>query len=834
MVNDLEEMMEEQMIRKSLKIKLYDWMKRRWQFILMKESAFIISFSLIFMLSLCVQWVLVIPGIPTGLGIIFDYLIFGSLYVTLLIIAFILLKSILAFFYLHKCASMIASSAILITQSYLLMMKSNWGWKVSIFMTAVIMIITIVVALYAAYLHAYRKKTFSYILSNLVILFLVVALGNEVRQHFFGENKDLITQLYEDVLLNPGISQSDEDSSADISDDNSAEMDLDGSTEQVLLSLNRFPINPAQPGSYEVRHYDYESYADDTDLMAEEVEDIIYTAPMDGSDVLKDWKWTKELYWGFSEDQIPINGQVWTPVGEGEFPIVFIMHGNHVGEEDSSDGYAYLGELLASQGMIVCSIDANFLNYSVWSGIVDDDQLLRSWLMLAHITSFYEQQYDQLSIDWDQVALIGHSRGGQAAAMAVDAKKWLVDNEITNILEKVSIKAVVGIAPTDYRVDSKQANLYNVNYLTLHGTMDSDLTESFGDRQYERTRLNEEGHFKATVELYHANHGQFNTVWGKYDEQFPGAILLNTEDLMSGDDQRQAAQIYISSFLQASLLQQDQFKAIFQDFRTVGQYLPPTGYVTRYSSSDESLLFNFERDYEEPAWSTSTELEAEVIELKGRSDGDKQNSALWLQWVGEQQHITFNLSKQQQYMLNKNIEAITISFARTEYRQKEDSSKEDEFKTKTENSNANLNSSVTNIEEETLKEQNETTPSKISDPIIEIDKLDVTLPVELELYSDLFGSIQLDLASYFSLLAPAEDDFTKSSLLEERIKKGKYDVNVEPLLQTYIIPIDLFGENINLSDMEQISLYLNQPSGSLIVDNIGVITEGGTYVQYNR
>src|SRR5690606_13428157 len=106
------------------------------------------------------------------------------------------------------------------------------------------------------------------------------------------------------------------------------------------------------------------------------------------------------------------------PEGEGPFPIVFIMHGNHLSEADSSDGYYYLGELLASQGMIVSSIDANFLNYSVWSGIVDNDQVLRAWLMLAHLYSFHELQNEHLSIDWDKVALIGHSRGGQAAAMA--------------------------------------------------------------------------------------------------------------------------------------------------------------------------------------------------------------------------------------------------------------------------------------------------------------------------------------------------------------------------------------------------------------------------------
>ena len=712
---------------------------------------------------------------------------------------------------------MITSITIFIAQSYIVMLNSNWGWKVALFVTAIIIVITSLVALYAAYLRAFRQKSLYYVSCSLVILFLVIALTNEIRETIVGDDQDQIIQLYKDVLLSSDLYSNKEDSSKDISsndEDTNSKLDEGGDTEQSLLTLDRLTTNPAQQGTYEVRHFDYETYADGTDLMAEEVEDIIYTLPMDGSEVLKDWKWTKELYWGFTEDQIPINGQLWTPVGKGEFPIVFIMHGNHVGEEDSSDGYAYLGELLASQGMIVCSIDANFLNYSVWSGIVDDDQLLRSWLMLAHLTSFYEQQYDQLSIDWDQVALIGHSRGGQAAAMAVDAKKWFVDNEIIDILDKVAVKAVVGIAPTDYRVDSKQASLHNVNYLTLHGTMDSDLTESFGDRQYERTRFNESGHFKATVELYHANHGQFNTVWGKYDEQFPGAILLNTADLMSGDDQRLAAQIYISSFLRASLLQEAHYEAVFQDFRTVGQYLPITGYVTRYSHSNESLLYDFEKEYGDTAWSTTAELEAEVIDLKGRSDGDKQNSGLWLQWLGEQQRITFNLSRQQQFMLNKQIEAITISVARTSYRQDEKASED---------------------EEQQFAANNE--GSEHDEWVPDIDQLDATLPIELELYSEQIGTIRLDLDSYFSLLAPAENDFTKSSLLEGRIKKGKYDVTVEPLLQTYIIPVSLLGteaQAMSLAELQQITLHFKQIVGSLIVDNIGVITEGGTHVQYNR
>jgi hypothetical protein len=34
-------------------------------------------------------------------------------------------------------------------------------------------------------------------------------------------------------------------------------------------------------------------------------------------------------------------------------------------EEDSDTGYAYLGELLASHGFIVASVDENFFDYSL-------------------------------------------------------------------------------------------------------------------------------------------------------------------------------------------------------------------------------------------------------------------------------------------------------------------------------------------------------------------------------------------------------------------------------------------------------------------------------------
>ena len=47
---------------------------------------------------------------------------------------------------------------------------------------------------------------------------------------------------------------------------------------------------------------------------------------------------------------------------EGLFPLVLIVHGNHLMNDYSDPGYEYLGKLLASKGYIFVSVDENFLN----------------------------------------------------------------------------------------------------------------------------------------------------------------------------------------------------------------------------------------------------------------------------------------------------------------------------------------------------------------------------------------------------------------------------------------------------------------------------------------
>src|ERR1035437_2137614 len=110
----------------------------------------------------------------------------------------------------------------------------------------------------------------------------------------------------------------------------------------------------------------------------------IKTKTIDASLFFKDFKgWKEKLrrrYWGFSMDKLPLNARVWYPQGDGPFPLVLIVHGNHDAAEFSDPGYEYLGQLLASRGFILASIDENFLNG--WIVGPEKEQAVRGWMLL--------------------------------------------------------------------------------------------------------------------------------------------------------------------------------------------------------------------------------------------------------------------------------------------------------------------------------------------------------------------------------------------------------------------------------------------------------------------
>jgi dienelactone hydrolase len=366
--------------------------------------------------------------------------------------------------------------------------------------------------------------------------------------------------------------------------------------------------DPSAPGPFGVKTLFYGS---GTDLRRPEYGNsvAIRTGTRDASAFFKDftgWKpFLRRRYWGFGMDKLPLNGRVWYPDGAGRFPLVLIVHGNHEMTEFSDPGYRYLGELLASRGFIVASIDENFFNLGYFHD-VPKQQAARGWLLLEHLRIWREWNstggnpfYGK--VDVENVALIGHSRGGEAVATAAlfNRLSFYPDDATIRFHYGFPIKSVIAIAPVDgqYKPAGQWRVMEDVNYFTLQGANDADMSSFEGSRQWDHIRFTGAGsYFKSELYVYRANHGQFNTVWGRTDAAAPRNWFLNLRPLLTGDEQRRIAKVYLSAFLEATLHNRREYVPLFEDYRRARQWLPDTLYVNRYLDSSNTVIANFNED----------------------------------------------------------------------------------------------------------------------------------------------------------------------------------------------------------------------------------------------
>lgn len=364
--------------------------------------------------------------------------------------------------------------------------------------------------------------------------------------------------------------------------------------------------NPAQTGEYEVEYF---TYGNGTDERRKEYgSEVKYTtSTVDGHLLLPEWKgkrkkW-RERYWGFGIDKAPINGRVWMPKKEGKLPLILIVHGNHGMEHHSDPGYAYLGELLASRGFITVSVDENFIN-GTWSGDFRGREMpIRAWLLLKHLEQWQSWSEDQSSelfdkADLDQVMLMGHSRGGEAVSIAAAYNElpYFPDNANVKFDFNFGIKGIVTIAPTDQRY-FRRMKLNNINYLSLQGSYDADEVSFFGLRQYQRIEnADSTDFFKAGVLIHKANHGQFNSIWGRRDFGEPFGWFLNTGALIKGEEQRQAAKVFIGAFAERVFNKETAYDQVFKNAYSAKPWLPETVFLNNFESAQDQVLFDFEGD----------------------------------------------------------------------------------------------------------------------------------------------------------------------------------------------------------------------------------------------
>lgn len=419
--------------------------------------------------------------------------------------------------------------------------------------------------------------------------------------------------------------------------------------------------SPANKGPFTVKSLTYGSGKDkhqkhfgaDVDIKTDSVNGVAF---LDNWEGLSGWWRTK--YWGFDSKALPLNAQVWYPEGEGPFPLVLMVHGNHSMQDFSDPGYAYLGELLASRGIIAASVDENFINSS-WTDLFSDglnkENDARGWILLEHLKLWHQWNNDSQSpfynkIDTENLSLIGHSRGGEAVAHAalLNTLPYYSDDATIPLDYNYNIKSIIAIAPVDgqYAPGSTRTKLKNIDYFTMHGSQDGDVTSFAGSRQFDRiTYTDSTYHFKTGLYVYGANHGQFNTSWGNNDVGTPFPKLLNLKQLLSAEDQQQIAKVYISAFLETTLKNNSSYLPLFTDARTGKDWLPETIYLNQFEDSNTEFISTFDDDFDvtttvkDSSNIYSTNLTVWSEKQIPSKWGNKPNRGLFLGWHYKKENI---------------------------------------------------------------------------------------------------------------------------------------------------------------------------------------------------
>lgn len=308
---------------------------------------------------------------------------------------------------------------------------------------------------------------------------------------------------------------------------------------------------------------------------------------------------------GVSEtmDNVPLRGVGYYPDGTGPFPLVLIAHGNHNPLHASHTGYDYLCRLLAEYGIIAISIDENFLNGSV-SGEMD----ARAIVILRHLQKWREWNNTtgntfHNKVDLNKIGLCGHSRGGEAIAVAN-----LFNSTLHNTSDQAhnfdfNIKALYAIAPVDGQIESSYSGvpilINNANYFIMHGSHDGDVFTMGGQKMYDRAfpTTSSTGDFKGLLFIHGANHNYWNEEWVYSND---ASLITSPLSQISDTHQQNIAKVYVSAFFQFSFFDDDPvkaLKALFTGDVTFDSIPPGITMVHQYCDTGRIDLNNYEEDH---------------------------------------------------------------------------------------------------------------------------------------------------------------------------------------------------------------------------------------------
>lgn len=269
----------------------------------------------------------------------------------------------------------------------------------------------------------------------------------------------------------------------------------------------------------------------------------------------------------FTEMPVQLNGVVAAPTEGGPYPVVTILHGTHPGcpvdangvdswpcdaadEQPNYAGFEWLAQQVAARGYVavVPNINAEYtLGFGEVTPGVRLEQLVdRHLSALSEAAAGGEADFGiELAgrADLDQLALVGHSRGGESAVAL--ARDWAANADAPGSFGPVDglllLAPAVVFQPTEGGVPAPTA--------IVLPSCDADVVGQDGKGFLESTRLSDNDQWVTSLWLEGANHNNVNTELG------PDAFALegrpDCDTPLAADEQRSVVGDYAVDFLTA-------------------------------------------------------------------------------------------------------------------------------------------------------------------------------------------------------------------------------------------------------------------------------------------
>jgi hypothetical protein len=325
-----------------------------------------------------------------------------------------------------------------------------------------------------------------------------------------------------------------------------------------------------------------------------------------------------------------------------------------------------------------------------------------------------------------------------------------------------------------------------------------DVQSFMGTRQFSRVSFSgEEYFFKCALYIYGANHGQFNSVWGRHDYSSPVIEMMNVKPVIPLEDQQKIGKVYISAFLETTLHGEKAYERIFQDYRSAREWLPPTIYLSQYVDSDTRMICTFQEDIN----LTSSDLPG--VQIKGENLklwsekkvsmkwGTRDTSAVYLGWDNseDQERASYTITLPETESNYSSYSSLVFAMADTGQDPPEDDSEKDSEKP----------------DKGTEPDKKEKPEREFIDcSIVLIDRAGVSAVLPLTHFSGLQPIIKVQVA--------------KAAFMN----KNK---DSEVVFQSFEFPLNDFIEanpELNPEELHQVAFVFDRtPEGVVVLDDIG-------------